>query len=72
MRYDIHLIQNAEEMKNMVNEHREEIAKTIRAELQKKVNYNKFVDAFIDNVASAVNSSWCPRIEVEFSQRKEY
>ena len=62
----------AEEMKNMVNEHREEIAKTIRAELQKKVNYNKFVDAFIDNVASAVNSSWCPRIEVEFSQRKEY
>ena len=62
----------AEEMKNMVNEHREEIAKTIRAELQKKVNYNKFVDAFIDNVASAVNSSWCPRIEVEFSQKKEY
>lgn len=62
----------AEEMKNMVNEHREEIAKTIRAELQKKANYSKFVDRFIDNVATAVSNSWCPRIEVEFSQSEEY
>lgn len=56
----------AEEMQKMVDEHREEITKQIRAELAKKVNYNKFVDAFIDNVSSAVSNSWCPRIEVSF------
>lgn len=62
----------AEEMQKMVDEHREEIAKAIRTELAKKVNYNKFVDAFIDNVSSAVSNSWCPRIEVKFEQSKEY
>lgn len=62
----------AEEMQKMVDEHREEITKAIRAELAKKVNYNKFVDAFIENVSSAVSSSWCPRIEVKFEQVKEY
>lgn len=61
-----------EEMQTMVEEHREEITKTIRAELQKKVNYNKFVDAFIGNVSSAINSTWCPRIEIQFEQTKEY
>lgn len=60
----------AEEMQKMVDEHREEITKTIRAELSKKVNYNKFVDAFINNVSSAVSDSWCPRIEVKFEQSK--
>ena len=62
----------AEEMQKMVDEHREEITKTIRAELSKKVNYNKFVDAFINNVSSAVSDSWCPKIEVKFEQSKEY
>ncbi len=61
----------AEEMKNMVNEHRDEIAKTIRAELQKKVNYTKFVDRFIDNIATAISDSWCPKIEVNFDRIKE-
>lgn len=62
----------AEEMQKMVDEHREDITKAIRAELAKKVNYNKFVDAFIDNVSSAISSSWCPKIEVKFDQVKEY
>lgn len=62
----------AEEMQKMVDEHREEITKTIRAELSKKVNYNKFVDAFINNVSSAVSNSWCPKIEVKFEQRENY
>lgn len=62
----------AEEMQKMVDEHREEISKAIRTELAKKVNYNKFVDAFIDNVSSAVSNSWCPRIEVSFDQSKDY
>ena len=62
----------AEEMQKMVDEHREEIAQTIRKELSKKVNYNKFVDAFIDNVSSAVSNSWCPRIAVSFAQSKDY
>lgn len=62
----------AEEMNKMVEEHREDIAKAIRAELQKKVNYNKFVDRFIDNISNAVNNSWCPKIEVSFDQHKDY
>lgn len=62
----------AEEMQKMVDEHREEITKAIRTELAKKVNYNKFVDAFINNVSSAVSNSWCPKIEVKFEQEKEY
>lgn len=60
-----------EEMQKLVDEHREDITKAIRAELSKKVNYNKFVDAFIENISSAVSNSWCPRIEVCFDQHKE-
>lgn len=62
----------AEEMQKIVDEHREDITKAIRTELSKKVNYNKFVDAFIENVSSAVSNTWCPKIEVMFEQCKEY
>lgn len=62
----------AEEMQKMVDEHREEITQTIRKELSKKVNYNKFVDAFIENVSTAVSDSWCPKIEIKFEQAKNY
>lgn len=61
-----------EELQKIVDEHREDITKAIRAELAKKVNYTKFVDAFIDNVSNAVSNSWCPKIEVTFDQKKEY
>ena len=61
-----------EEMQAMVEEKRPEITKMIRQELQKKVNYEKFVDAFIDNVSSAVSNSWCPKINIEFAQQEEY
>lgn len=60
-----------EEMQAMVEEKRPEITKMIRQELQKKVNYEKFVDAFIDNVSSAVSNSWCPKINIEFEQLQE-
>lgn len=60
-----------EEMQAMVEEKRPEITKMIRQELQKKVNYEKFVDAFIDNVSSAVSNSWCPKINIEFEQLRE-
>lgn len=61
----------AEEMQKMVDEHREDITKAIRGELAKKVNYNRFVDAFINNVSSAVSNSWCPRIEVSFQSKEQ-
>lgn len=61
-----------EELLNLVNEHREEITKAIRTQLTKKVNYNKFVDRFIDSVSSAVSNTWCPSIEVKFEQSKDY
>lgn len=61
----------AEEMQKMVDEHREDITKAIRGELAKKVNYNKFVDAFINNVSSAVSNSWCPKIEVSFQSKEQ-
>jgi hypothetical protein len=61
-----------EEMQKIVDEHREDIAKAIRTELAKKVNYNKFVDAFIGNISSAISNSWVPRIEVVFDQAKDY
>ena len=54
----------AEELQNLVNEHREEITKSIRVELAKKATYTKFVDRFIANVSSAVSNTWCPKIEV--------
>lgn len=60
-----------EEMKQLVDEHRDDIAKAIRSELAKKANINKFVDAFIGNVSSAVSNSWVPRIDVAFAQRKD-
>lgn len=61
-----------EEMQAMVEEKRPEITKMIRQELQKKVNYEKFVDAFLDNVSSAISNSWCPKINIEFAQQEEY
>lgn len=62
----------AEELQKIVDERKPEITKAIRDELSKKVNYTKFVDAFIDNISSSISSSWCPKIEVNFEQRKEY
>lgn len=61
-----------EEMQAMVEEKRPEITKMIRQELQKKVNYEKFADVFIDNVSKTVSNSWCPKINIEFEQQKEY
>lgn len=58
----------AEEMQKIVDERKPEITKAIREELAKKVNYEKFVDAFISNVSDAVSNSWCPRIEVSFEK----
>ena len=62
----------AEELQALVDEHREDITKAIRAELAKKANYTKFVDAFISNISSAVTNAWCPKIEVQFDQKKDY
>ena len=62
----------AEEMQKIVDERKPEITKAIREELSKKVNYTKFVDAFIDNVSSAVSNTWVPKIEINFDQRKDY
>lgn len=61
----------AEEMQTIVNERKPEIAKAIREELSKKVNYTKFVDAFIDNVSTAVTDTWVPKIEINFGKRKD-
>lgn len=61
----------AEEMQTIVNERKPEIAKAIREELSKKVNYTKFVDAFIDNVSTAVTNTWVPKIEINFANRKD-
>ena len=61
----------AEEMQTIVNERKPEIAKAIREELSKKVNYTKFVDAFIDNVSNAVTNTWVPKIEINFDKRKD-
>lgn len=62
----------AEEMQKIVDERKPEITKAIREELSKKVNYTKFVDAFIGNVSSAVSNTWVPKIEINFDQRKDY
>ena len=61
-----------EEMKALVEEHREDITRSIRAQLAKRANVNKFVDRFIANVSNAVDNSWCPRVEVHFAQDKDY
>lgn len=61
-----------EELQNMVNEHREDITKAIRAELSKKVNYNKFVDSFITGVSDAISNTWVPKIEIQFAQQRDY
>ena len=62
----------AEELQKIVDERKPEITKAIHEELSKKVNYTKFVDAFIDNVSSAVSNTWVPKIEINFDQRKDY
>ena len=61
----------AEELQKIVDERKPEITKAIREELSKKVNYTKFVDAFIDNISSAINNVWVPKIEVNFDKRPE-
>ena len=61
----------AEELQKIVDERKPEITKAIREELSKKVNYTKFVDAFIGNISSAINNMWVPKIEVNFDKRRE-
>ena len=61
----------AEELQKIVDERKPEITKAIREEVSKKVNYTKFVDAFIDNISSAINNTWVPKIEVNFDKRSE-
>ena len=61
----------AEELQKIVDERKPEITKAIREELSKKVNYTKFVDAFIGNISSAINNVWVPKIEVNFDKRRE-
>lgn len=61
----------AEELQKIVDERKPEITKAIREELSKKVNYTKFVDAFIGNISSAINNSWVPKIEINFDNRKD-
>lgn len=61
----------SEEMQKIVDERRPEITKAIRDELSKKVNYTKFVDAFISNISQAIDSTWCPKIEVSFEKRSD-
>lgn len=62
----------AEELQKIVDERKPEITKAIREELSKKVNYTKFVDAFIGNISSAIDNTWVPKIEINFDKRKEY
>ena len=62
----------AEEIQKIVDERKPEITKAIREELSKKVNYAKFVDAFIDNVSRAVSDIWVPKIEINFEQKRDY
>lgn len=59
-----------EELQRLVDERKPEITKAIREELSKKVNYTKFVDAFIGSISSAINNLWVPRIDVKFEQRE--
>lgn len=61
----------AEELQKIVDERKPEITKAIRGELSKKVNYTKFVDAFIGNISSAINNVWVPKIEVNFERWEE-
>ena len=61
----------AEELQKIVDERKPEITNAIRKELSKNVNYTKFVDAFIGNVSSAIDNTWVPKIEVNFSKRSE-
>lgn len=61
----------SEELQKIVDERKPEITKAIREELSKKVNYTKFVDAFIGNVSSAITNTWVPKIEVNFDKRSE-
>lgn len=61
----------AEELQKIVDERKPEITKAIREELSKKVNYTKFVDAFIGNISSAITDVWVPKIEVNFGKRSE-
>ena len=62
----------SEEIQLLVSERKDEVRKLIRTELQKKVNTEKFVGAFIDTVSTAISSTWVPRIDVIFDKSKEY
>lgn len=57
-----------EEIKNMVEEKRAEIRQTIRKELLKKVNINKFADNFIDSVSKNLDSTWKTTINIDFEK----
>lgn len=60
-----------EEIKNMVEEKKDEIKQIIRKELLKKANINKFTDNFIDSVSKNLDSTWKTTINIDVEKYKE-
>lgn len=60
-----------EEIKNMVEEKKDEIKQIIRKGLLKKANINKFTDNFIDSVSKNLDSTWKTTINIDVEKYKE-
>lgn len=58
-------------VKEILDEKRPEIRKTIRSELMKKDTVDRFFKAFTDSVIDGMDSSWKTTINVSFGRKEE-
>lgn len=61
-----------EEIKNCIEERREELSKIIKSEINKKATLNRFVDSFINNTYKVLDDEYLTKINIDFEKRKEY
>ena len=60
-----------EEIQIIVDEKREELRRMIRKELCKKEKLDRFVDTFISNTTTALDSTWKTNIDISFAKAKD-
>lgn len=60
-----------EEINAEILSRKDEVRKLIRKEIIKTTNVSQFTEAFFKNISGAIDSSWCPRIQMNFGKLQD-
>lgn len=60
-----------EEINAEILSRKDEVRKLIRKEIIKTTNVSQFTEAFFKNISEAIDSSWVPRIQMNFGKLQD-